>query len=106
MHTHKHTHKQAHTHTHTSTHFKVGPEYMKDYVGHKVSRTHPISFPRMRVELRMGGVGTSLVVQWLGLSASTARSWVQSLVRELKSHKLRGAAKKKKKKRLGGVKQL
>lgn len=51
-----------HTHTHTSTHFKAGPEYTKDYLGHKISRTHPISFPTMRAELRMGGVGTSLLV--------------------------------------------
>ena len=46
--------------------------------------------------------GTSLAVQWLGLCAqdsvlSLPRVQVQSLVGELKSHKLCGAAKKKKK---------
>ena len=37
----------------------------------------------------------SLSVQWLGLRAFTAGAQVQSLVGELKSHKLWGAAKKK-----------
>ena len=32
----------------------------------------------------------SLVVQWLGLNAFIAVAWVQSLIRELRSHKLRG----------------
>ena len=41
--------------------------------------------------------GNSLVVQWLGLCAFTARAQVQSLVRELRSHKPLGAAKKKEK---------
>ena len=40
--------------------------------------------------------GNSLAVQWLGLSAFTVGAWVQSLVRELKSHKLCSMAKKKK----------
>ena len=39
--------------------------------------------------------GNSLAVQWLGLHAFTAGAWVQSLVRELRSPKPRGAAKKK-----------
>ena len=43
----------------------------------------------------MGMSGNSLVVQWLGLSAFTARAWVQSLVRELRSHKPSGATRKK-----------
>ena len=34
-----------------------------------------------------------MVVQWLGLSPFTARAWVQSLVRELKSSKPYGVAK-------------
>ena len=34
--------------------------------------------------------GNSLAVQWLGLGTFTARAWVQSLVRELRSHKPRG----------------
>ena len=42
--------------------------------------------------------GNSLSVQWLGLSAFTAVAQVQSLVRELRSCKLCGVAKKKKKK--------
>ena len=41
--------------------------------------------------------GNSLAVQWLGLRAFIARAQVQSLVRELRSCKLRGVAKKKKK---------
>ena len=39
----------------------------------------------------------SLVVQWLRLDASTAEAQVQSLVRELRSCKPNGTAKKKKK---------
>ena len=39
------------------------------------------------VHLRMVKTRTSLVAQWLRLSASTAGGeWVQSLVRELRSH--------------------
>ena len=38
-------------------------------------------------------------VQWLGLGNFTARARVQSLVRELRSHKLSGMAKKKKKRK-------
>ena len=41
--------------------------------------------------------GNSLAVQWLGLGAFTAVAWVQSPVGELKSCKLWGVAKKKKK---------
>ena len=41
--------------------------------------------------------GNSLVAQWSGFSAFTARDWVQSLVGELKSHKPHGLAEKKKK---------
>ena len=36
--------------------------------------------------------GNFLVVQWLGLGAFTAGTQVQSLVRELRSHKLHGTA--------------
>ena len=39
----------------------------------------------------------SLAVQGLGLGAPTAGAWVRSLVGELRSHKPRDAAKKKKK---------
>ena len=47
--------------------------------------------------------GSSLEVQWLGLCAFTAGDRVQSLVRELRSHKSCDMAKKKrKKKRVGG----
>ena len=42
-------------------------------------------------------VGKSLVVQWLRLGAFTAGAQVQSLVGQLRFHKLSGAAKKKKK---------
>ena len=38
----------------------------------------------------------SLVVQWFRLYAFTARPWVQSLVREVTSHKPHSVAKKKK----------
>ena len=38
------------------------------------------------------------MVQWLELHVFTARAWVQSLLRELRSCKPRGTAKKKKKK--------
>ena len=41
-------------------------------------------------------IGNSLVVQWLGLRTFAA-SRVQSLVREIRSRKLHGAVKKKKK---------
>ena len=37
--------------------------------------------------------GSFLVVQWLGFRAFTAVAWVQSLVRELRSHKVHDAAK-------------
>ena len=40
-------------------------------------------------------VGNFLVVQWLEFGAFTAEAWVQSLARELKSHKKRGTAKNK-----------
>ena len=39
----------------------------------------------------------SLVVQWLELRAFTAKGEVHPLVRELRSHKLQGTAKKRKK---------
>ena len=35
----------------------------------------------------------SLVVQWLGLDIFTEVAWVQSVVRELRSHKPRGMVK-------------
>ena len=37
--------------------------------------------------------GNSLAVQWLGLHDLTAMAWVQSLVRELRSHKLHSQKK-------------
>ena len=40
----------------------------------------------------------SLAVQWLGLSASTAKAAVQAMVRELRSHQLCSVAKNKNKK--------
>ena len=48
-----------------------------------------------------GGVRwvNSLVVQWLGVSVFTLVAQVQSLVGELRSHKPRGVAKKKKRKK-------
>ena len=47
--------------------------------------------------LSKDNLGTSLAVQWLGLGAVTAVARVQSLVGEPGSHKICGAAKKKKK---------
>ena len=41
-------------------------------------------------------LGNFLVVLWLGLSAFTARAWVQSLVGELRTHKPDGMASKRK----------
>ena len=41
-------------------------------------------------------LGTSLVVQWLRLCASTEGAWVRSVVRELRSHMPPSAAEKKK----------
>ena len=38
------------------------------------------------------------MAQWLEFSVLTARAWVQSLVGELRSHKLSSKVKKKKKK--------
>ena len=42
--------------------------------------------------------GNSLAVQWLELSSFTVWTWIQSLGRELRSHKPHDVAKKKKKK--------
>ena len=47
-----------------------------------------------QVKFKAGG-GNSLAVQWLGLSTFTALAQVQSLVRELRSHKLLCVAKNK-----------
>ena len=44
------------------------------------------------------------MVQWLGLGTFTGRAWVQSLVGEIRSCKLRGMAKLKKKKAEWGEK--
>ena len=41
-----------------------------------------------------GQVGNSPVVQWLGLSTSLSRVWVQSLVGDLRSYKPRAYSKK------------
>ena len=53
-----------------------------------------LEFPSKKRKL-----GSSLAVQWLGLSAFTATDQIQSLVRELRPHKLSSVAKKKKRKR-------
>ena len=50
-------------------------------------------------DIKTADLGNSLVVQWLGLCAFTARAQVRSLVGELRSRKLHGAAEKKKKKK-------
>ena len=51
----------------------------------------------VRVSSLNNSEGNSLAVQWLGLGTLTVVAWVQSLVRELRSHKLHGVAKKIKK---------
>ena len=38
----------------------------------------------------------AVVIQWIGIGALTVRAWVQSLVREPRSHKSLGVAKNKK----------
>ena len=53
-----------------------------------------LEFPSKKRKL-----GSSLAVQWLGLSAFTATDQIQSLVRELRPHKLSSVAKKKKKRK-------
>ena len=40
-------------------------------------------------------LGYSLAIQWLGLGTFTAMAWVQPLVKELRSYKPRGMAKRK-----------
>ena len=46
----------------------------------------------------MYALGVSLVVQCLGLCTFTPGAWVQSLVGELRSHKLHGGAETERKK--------
>ena len=41
------------------------------------------------------GLGNSLSAQWLGLHAFTVQGQIQSLVQELRPHKLHGVGKKK-----------
>ena len=53
---------------------------------------------RQCVTFKVSEVWNSLMIQWLGLGAFTVGGQVQSLVRELRSLKLHGLAKKKKKK--------
>ena len=48
------------------------------------------------MSLKNPRLGNSLAIQWLGLDALTAGAQVQSLVRELRSHKLCSGAKKQK----------
>ena len=48
-------------------------------------------------EKKKKNLGNYLVVQWLGLCASTAGLQVQSLVKELRSHMPRGIARKQSK---------
>ena len=46
-------------------------------------------------KIKIRTLGNSLAVQWLGLTAFSAVARVQSLVRELRSHKTRVRPKKK-----------
>ena len=53
----------------------------------------------MRIRNR---TGISLAVKWLRMHTSMHGAWVQSLVRELRSYKSHGMAKRKKKKKESG----
>ena len=48
------------------------------------------SMGRKYVMLKFSCPGTSLAVQWLRLHLPMQRVWVRSLIRELRSHMLRG----------------
>ena len=48
---------------------------------------HKFSFYLWYNYIKIYRLGAFLVIQWLGLCTFTARAWVQSLVKELKSHK-------------------
>ena len=49
-----------------------------------------------RILIQKSLFGTSLVVQWLRIHLAIYGIWVQSLVKELRSHMLHSSAKKKK----------
>ena len=52
-------------------------------------------FPHLKKTTRVLASGTSLVVQWLGISTlSLPGTWIQSLVRELRLFKMYSVAKK------------
>ena len=53
---------------------------------------------RQCLTFKVSEVWNSLMIQWLGLGAFTVGGQVKSLVKELRSLKLHGLAKKKKKK--------
>ena len=57
----------------------------------------PLSEAQKATDQTLLAFGTSLAVQWLRLRASNAGVRVQSLLGELRSHMLRGMAKKNKK---------
>ena len=50
----------------------------------------------LKCTIQKGEYGISLAVQWLVHGGFTAVAWVQSLVKELRSYKPRGAQKQKK----------
>ena len=69
-----------------------------------VSARNKMLLPRVKLAAllheKLAVHGTFLAFQWLGLRALTAKGGFQSPVRELRSHKPHGVAKKKKKSRL------
>lgn len=71
--------------------------------GGQVSESGRVQVPQIRAEtyeMKITFLGNSLEVQWLGLGAFTAVVQVQSLVKELRSCKLYGAAKRTKTKKI------
>ena len=64
----------------------------------EVKRPRKTSYLEYIYLFKMLNEGNSLVVQWLECSTFTVRAQVRSLVRELRSCKPQGMAKKKKRK--------
>ena len=66
---------------------------LRDQIYERTNKRHAGKKFKPNIHLK-GDPRTSLVVQWLRLYTSTAGAQVQSLVGDLRSHLLRGAAKK------------
>ena len=71
----------------------------QNYTGSYILHHHALAIKiKCQVHLRMSFTENSLVVQWLGLCTFTAQ--VQSLVGELRSHKLSSVTKNKTKQKI------